>query len=456
MQVSIQKLPKSQIELTVEIPPADFDKYLEKAIENLSKNLEIKGFRKGSVPKEIARNYLSQKDVLEEAANLAVSETYPAALEENKIEAVDSPKIELIKIAPRNPLVYRARVSVLPEVKLPDYKKISAKINEKNKKSFAKNSEVEEKEIDDALFWLQKSRAKYITQNREARVGDFVKLKIKYQKSKMSDGPFFHDREKVNPINRGAKVGELGEEEHEGILGSGYFLPDFEKNLIGMKAGEKKKFCEQVPEAHPSKEMAGKIISLEVVMLMVQEVELPEICDDFAKSLGKFENMASLRQSISDSIKIEKEEKEKQRNRAELIEAIVRESECDLPDVLIDKNVEHEIHHIKDDIEGAGGNFQDYLANIKKTEGSLTSEEDLKKDLRSAAKTRVMISLALRQIAKDEEIKVSEEEIKEGVNKYLKRFSAIEEAKKVDQEQLKLYYEDVIRNEKTFQLLETF
>ncbi len=484
MNVSIQKFPKSKIELTIEIPPADFEKYLDEAFLNLSKNLEVKGFRKGFVPKEIAKEHISEQKLLEEAANLAVSDTYWKAVEESKLEPVDSPKIEVSPVrrsfseggkgAPFNPFIYRVLVPVLPEIALPDYKKISVKINEKNKKDFAKITKVEDKEIDEAVLWLQKSRAKYITVNREARVGDHIKITSNIQ----------HPTSNINKP-----------EEHEGIIGDRYFLPDFEKNLIGMKAGEKKIFSQEIPQNHPNKEMSGKTVDFEVDLNLVSEVELPELNDEFAKSLalpnfvsqnlgglaphsfseggiGQFENFNSFRQSISESMKTEKEEKEKQKNRQEIILEIAKESQIEIPDVLIDKRVKQEIHELQHNVEDSGLNFQDYLENIKKT------EDDLKKELRTHAENQVKISLILLKIAKAEKIEVSDEEAKEKANEYLKRFSGVEEAQKpapyraegsgagpapyraegsgvrVDPEQLKLYYKDAIRNEKVFKLLE--
>ncbi len=440
MNVSIQKFPKSKIELTIEIPPADFEKYLDEAFSSLAKNLEVKGFRKGFVPKEIAKEHISEQKLLEEAANFAVSDTYWKAVEENKLEPVDSPKIEVLKAVQSNPFIFRATVSILPEIQLPDYRKISSRINEKNKKDFAKKTEVGEKEVDEAMAWLKKSRAKYITVLREARVGDHVKIKsnIKNQISPPEADP---------PLAE--KIEDVGEEEHEGVIGDGYFLPDFEKNLIGMKAGEKKSFSQEIPLSHANKEMAGKTADFEVELNLVSEVELPEINDDFVKSLGQFENLDSLRQSISDGIKTEKEEKEKQKNRQEIVLEIAKESRIEIPDILIDKRVEQEIHQLHHNVEDSGLNFQQYLGNIKKT------EDDLKKELRSHAENQVKISLILLKIAKTENIEVSYEEIKEKVKEYLKRFSGIEETQKIDPEQLKLYYEDVIRNEKTFQLLES-
>jgi len=428
MNISVQKMPKSQIELTVEIPSTDFDPFLEKALLNLAKNLEIKGFRKGFVPKEMAKDHISEGALLEEAANLAINDTYQKAIEEQKIESIDAPKIEVIKIAPKNPLVYKITVSVIPDIKLSDYKKIAKNINSDSKKSFSKNTKVEEKEIEEAIKWLQKSRAKQITVNREARIGDYVKVSSKIKKGGLSVG---------------------APEEHEGVIGGGYFLPEFEKNLTGMKAGEQKNFSQEIPSTHANKDFSGQKLDFEAEMKLVQEIEFPKADDEFAKAVGNFENFEALKKNISEGLQIEKQEKEKQKNRQKLMEEIAKEIEMEVPEILVSRKTEEEFLRFKDAIEGSGMNFIDYLTNIKKT------EEDIRKEAGTNAALQVKIALILREIAKKENIIVSREEIEEKTNEYLKRFSSVSEVK-IDPERLKAYYEDVIKNEKAFQLLENF
>lgn len=400
---------------------------MEKALSNLAKNIEVRGFRKGFVPKEMAKDHLSEQNVLEEAANLAVNDTYPKAVEDQKFEAVESPKIELIKIAPKNPLIYKITVSIVPEVKLPDYKKISKNVNSEFKKSFLKNTKIEEKEIKDAINWLLKSRAKYVTVDRGTRIGDYIKMTSKIK-------------------SLGSSVGNA--EEHEAVIGGGYFLPDFEKNLIGMKAGEQKSFSQEISQNHNNKEFAGKNLDFEVEMKLVQEVELPEANDEFAKAVGNFENADALKKNIEEGIKKEKEEKEKQKNRQKLLDEIAREVETEIPDILVERKTEEELLKLKDAVESSGLKFDDYLSNLKKT------EEDIKREARGHAEKQVKIALILRQIAKIEEISAPQQEIEERANEYLKKVSSVEGAGKIDPEHLKLYYEDVIKNEKTFQLLE--
>jgi len=131
MEISIKKLPKSQIEILVRIPVEEFNNFIEKAALDLGKELEIKGFRKGMAPKEIAEREIGPGRILETAANQAIKENYLKAISENKIEAISKPEIEVLKLASGNPFEFKAKISVLPEVKLPDYKQIASQVKKK-------------------------------------------------------------------------------------------------------------------------------------------------------------------------------------------------------------------------------------------------------------------------------------------------------------------------------------
>ena len=153
MKTSIQKLPKSQVEIFFEIPAEEFKDYFEKAVLNLGKDLEIEGFRKGKAPKEIVERELNPGKILEEATNLAARKSYIKVVLEDKIEAIGKPEIYVTKLAKGSPLEFKAKVATIPEIELPDYKNIASKI--KPKEVF-----VEEKEVEEAIDFLQKSRAK--------------------------------------------------------------------------------------------------------------------------------------------------------------------------------------------------------------------------------------------------------------------------------------------------------
>jgi len=450
MKTSVKKLPKSQIELKIEVSAEEFNQFIEKAAAELGKDLEIKGFRKGKVPKEIIEKEVGSEKILIEAADLTVEENYKKAILENKIEAILQPKIEIRKLAKGDSFIFLAKTAVLPEIKLPDYKKIASKI--KRKKNI-----VEEKEITEALKWLQKSRAKFTLKNQAAEIGDFVE--IEYCRSTPLSEP------------RPSRAGSLKPKEadyHETwkdafILGEGHFLPGFEEKLIGMRAGpasapdgatagkEEKEFSLTIPEKHPLRKY-GREITLKVKMNSVQDVELPEIGDQLAKSLGKFENLAELKKNIKEGLNLEKERAESQRVKNEILEEINQASEYEVPEVLITREQEQMLENLKRNVPDSFKiPFVDYLKKIKKT------EKEILDSFLPEARKKVKNFLVLREIGKREKIEVSENEIKEEVNKILKNYQNIETAQKnLDSEKLKDYTKEAIKNEKIFQLLEQF
>ncbi|PIP25006.1 MAG: trigger factor [Candidatus Nealsonbacteria bacterium CG23_combo_of_CG06-09_8_20_14_all_36_12] len=448
MKTTIQKLPKSQIEIFFEIPAEEFKDYFEEAILNLGREIEIEGFRKGKAPKKIIEEKIGPGKVLEEVASLAVKKSYIRAILENKIEAIGRPEIQITKIAKENPLEFKAKVFILPEVNLPDYKKIALKIK-------PKEIPVEEKEVDEAISLLQKSRAKLLAKDGACEIGDFVEISFQSQQI------------------------EGGEEKKDSfILGQGRFIPGFEEELFGMKPGSEKEFSLNFPKNYFNKNLAGKPIDFQVKMISISKIELPEINDDWAKSLGNFENLESLKKNIQEGIKMEKTEEEKQRNRGEILEKIKENASLEIPEILIDYEKGRMIEELKTNLQNQFQmNFNDYLSRIKKT------EKEISDSFLPESEKRVKNFLILREIAKREEISVSDEEIKEKISETLKSYPNVEKAEKelarqnfaeqnlgglarqnfaeqnlggLALEKLKEYYEGVIRNEKVFQFLESF
>lgn len=424
MNPILKKLPKSQIEFEIEISAEEFNRFINQAIFDLGKDLEIKGFRKGKAPKEIIEKEIGQGKILIEAADLAAKENYKKAILENKIEPIAPPEIKIKKLSRGDSFIFLAKTSVLPEIKLPDYKKIAAQVKKKE-------ITVEEKEIDDACRRLQKSRAKLSLKNQPAQKGDFVE--IEYRSSQL-DGS-----ESPSP------------QKDAFILGEGHFLPGFEEQLIGMKDGEEKKGISlTIPEGHLKKDLAGKKIVLEVKMKSVQKIEFPEINDQFAQGLGNFENLSALRKDVKEGLGSEKGRAESQKARNEILDKISETADCEIPEGLVEGEQKRMIESLEKNVsEKLNISFENYLAQIKK------SKKELLDSFLAEAKKGVKNFLILREIGKKEKIEVSEEEIKEEVSKTLTHYPNAEQARKnLDLEGFKEYTKERIYNEKVFQLLE--
>jgi len=323
MRSAVKNLSKSEVELEIEVPAEELNRFIEKACLNLGQNLEVKGFRKGKAPKEFVEKEIGKEKILIEAANLTVEENYRKAVLENKIEAIFQPKIEVKKLARGNPFIFSAKTAVLPEVSLPDYKKIASKIKREE-------ISIEDKEIESALKWLQKSRAKFSAKNQSAQKNDFVE--IEYSSPQ---------------IGREAQKDAF-------ILGEGHFLPGFEEKIIGMKSGEEKE--------NITLNKDGKEIILKIKIISVQDVELPEVNDEFAKSAAKFDNLDALKKNIKQGLILEKEQIEKQRARQEILEKIGEKTKVEIPDVLIENEQKQMLENLKKMVsERLKISFQDYL-----------------------------------------------------------------------------------------------
>lgn len=229
MKAKINKLPDSKTKILFEVPWQELLPYLDKAALKLSENLNIPGFRAGKIPREIVEKEVGQQRILTQGVEFLVGEKYQQYVTENKIEPIGSPKIEILKLAPNNPLSFKVVTEVLPEIELPDYKRIASEIKKQE-------VSVTDKEVEQALNWLQKSKAEFRKLKREAKMGDF--LEIKYKSPQIENNKTFED---------------------SFFLGKGQFVPGFEENLKGMKKEEEKEFAVTFPEEYKTnKDLAGK------------------------------------------------------------------------------------------------------------------------------------------------------------------------------------------------------
>ena len=422
----MKKLPKSQIEFDLEISPEEVSEYLKKAAEELSKEVEIKGFRKGKAPQDVLEKTIGKQAIFEEAGKFAIEKRYETFIKENKVVPIDYPRVDVKKMAEGNPILVNVVVTVYPEIKLADYKKIAKEFS-KNRK---KDVKVEEKELEESLSYIRNSRATEIAVKREVKEGDIAEVNFETRVD-------------------GVKI-EGGESKNHPVkVGDKKFIPGFEENLVGLKAGDKKEFKLKAPADYFKKDLAGKDMEFKVTVNNVLDRVLPELDDEFAKSLGQFKTIEELKNNVKEGMQKEKEEKEKSEFRNSLVEKIAKETKMDLPDVLLDRELEKMVHEMKANIEQHGLDFQTYLLSIKK------SEDDLRDDMKPQAEIRIKAAMVIEEIAKGEEIEVEEEMITKKANEVLHKYKSIDATQKdINPEQLKSYSKMVLINEKVLDLLE--
>ena len=360
--IKINKLPKSEVEIEGEISAEIFESYYEKALKKLGEKVEIDGFRKGKVPENILISKIPESHILEEMAEMALMEEYPKMIEEEKIEAISRPDISITKIARKNPLGFKIRTAVLPELELPDYKKIAKKtIGEVADKE--KDITVTEEEVENTIMDIRKSRA-----------------------------PKIHITDKAK---------EEAEHVHD-------------------------ENCKH--EESENKE--------------TKEPDLLEFNDEYVKALGPFEGVEDFKNKLKENIKLEKENHLKERTRLKIVEKIIEETKVELPEILIQVELDKILYRMESDIAQMGLKFEDYLKHLNKT------IEDLKKEFRGDAEKKAKLALVLNKISKVENITADREQVAREVTMILEHY------KDADPERAEMHAENVLTNEAVFQFLE--
>lgn len=424
---SIKKLPNSEIEIKVTVAWEDWKNQIDLAVENLSKNVKMDGFRPGKAPRSYVEKAVGTKAILEEASEKAIQKTYAELLKKEKINAIGAPKAELLKLAEGNELEYKIKVAVLPEVQMKPWKEKIKKINENYKN---KKIEISQEEIDKEMKRLAESRAKLAPVEREAKIGDNV----------MVDFQVFRDHVVVE--NGTSK-------NHPLILGKNVFIPGFEDNLVGMKAGEEKEFALKFPKEYHEKSLAGNLAQFKVKVNLVQERQLPEVNDEFAKSLGKFENLEALMKNFREGMLEEKKAKNQEDMRNEFLEELLKLVEVDLPEILVHEELHKMIHEFEGQVQSMGMTSEDYLQKMGKT------VDDLEKEWEPQAEKRVKIFLILDEIAKQAEVQVANEKIEEEMNKTLNYYKQVKDGEKnIDMARLYNYVKETLTHQEVFNVLE--
>ncbi len=421
MTHQFKKIDQFQKELTVELTKDDLRNYIERTESILGQDLKVDGFRKGKVPKDQLKNHLDPAVVLQSALDVAVQESMAEVIREEDLDMISFSNLE-VKENTAEKLVYKALLTLFPEVKIKDIAGLKV-----DRKDIA----VEQKEIDDTLNTIRTSQAGYTAKDGPAANGDRVEID-------------FEIKAGGSPVDGGIS------KNHPMMLGEKHFIPGFEENLVGMKKDEEKAFSLVAPENYYRKDMAGKTLDFKVKVNNVQSVRLPEVNDDFIKTLGKFDGVSDLLGSIKEGLLQEKKLKEQQRVRLEILDRLVKASDIPAPDFMVAKQLDSMIQDFDSNLHANDMELGLYLAHVGKT------QDDLKKDWKGEAENQVKRFLLLHKTAKDKNITASHEEIDQELNavvqSILMRGGALQE--NMDVERLKEDIAAKIINEKTLNLLE--
>ena len=362
-KISVKKLPQSEVEIEGELGAEIFEAYYPSALKKIGENLEVPGFRKGKAPENILLAQIPEIKILEEMAELALSEHYPKILETNKVDAIGRPEISILKLARKNPLGFKIKTAVLPAFKLPEYKKIAKDVLRSDLENSKRSDlEVSEEDLENTITDIRKSRAP----------------KVHMAEATPPDLPLSREGKNVPP----------GKGENKGVE------------------------------------------------------DLPEFNDEFVRTLGPFQNVADFKEKLKANIKLEKENAAREKTRLRIVEKIIAASTIDLPEMLVNLELDKILYRMETDITAMGLKFEDYLKHMNK------KTEDLRKDFRKDAEQKAKLALILNEIAKAEKIAADPELVAQEVAAILERY------KEADPERARLHAENILTNEKIFQFLE--
>ncbi len=390
LEITKENLGKSTIKLNIKIPSALMRGYFAKVYNQMAAGVEVKGFRKGHAPKPLTISAIGENRLSQEIINLALTETYGQALKQEKIIPIAPPRINVKMLKDLTvdtaELEYEAEIDLLPEVKIGDYKKL--KVKTKNEK----NNIASQEEIDQVLGHLQRQHATFEEKEGVAELGDRIEMD-------------FEGTEK------GVVLENLTSKNYPVILGSKVLIPEFEEKIIGLKKGDEKEF-----DAKIGPEKDKKTIHFKVKILDVKKVNLPALDDELAKKFGK-NKIDELKKAVSDDIVKQKESAQKRDQENEIVEQLLKIASLEVPESLVEQETHRMIDELKNRIGMMNMPFEQYLAQIKKT------ETDLHADFKEQAEKTVKIGLILGEIAKLEKMDLKDEQVGKKVMEKLLDFA---------------------------------
>ena len=395
MSVKVEKLENNMAKLIIECSAEDFNEAINKAYEKQKKDISMQGFRKGKVPRAMIEKMYGKSIFYEEAVNIIIPTSYRDAVEEAKdVEIVSRPEIEVVQVEAGKPFIYTAKVATKPDVELGEYKGLEYK---------QEKIEVTDEEIENVIKQEQMKNSKTIkVTDRPVENGDDILLD-------------FH--------------GFVGDEEFEGgkaesyplSVGSHSFIEGFEEQIVGKNIDEDFDVNVTFPKDYQAENLAGKPAVFKCKVREINGREMPEINDEFASDVSEFDTLEDWKKEIKDNIKKSKEHQAKHQMEDALVEQAVKNSKMDIPDPMVDLQIEQLEMEFRNQIASQGISYEQYM--------QLTGldNEKMSEQLKPRALQRIQQSLLLSKIAETENITVSDVELDEELKTIAKQYNLPED-----------------------------
>ena len=384
MSLQVEKLEKNMAKLTIEVSAEDLDKAMEKAYQKQKSRISLPGFRKGKAPRKMIESMYGKGVFMEDAVNSLVPQEYTKALGECDLEIVSQPEINVTQMEPGKALIFTADVAVKPEVTLGDYKGVEVPKSE---------IAVTDEEVDAEVKKEQDKNARTVAvEDRAAANGDITTIDFEG----FVDGEAFEGGKGTDyPLT----------------LGSGSFIPGFEDQLVGAKAGDHVEVKVTFPEEYQAKELAGKEAVFQCDVKKVEAKELPELDDDFAQDASEFDTLAEYKEDIKKNLTEKKEKEARAAKENAAVDKAIENAEMEIPDAMVDTQTRQMLDDFARRMQSQGLTMEQYFQFTGMT------AEKMMEEMKPQALKRIQTRLVLEKIAEVENIQPTQEEVDEEISK---------------------------------------
>ena len=384
MSLQVEKMEKNMAKLTIEVSAEELDKAMQNAYLKARGKISIPGFRKGKAPRKMLEQMYGKGIFLEDAANALIPEHYSKALEECDLEIVSQPEIDVTQAEPGKAFIFTAEVAVKPEVTLGEYKGVEVPKSE---------TEVTDEDIDAEIKKEQEKNSRTVTvEDRGAENGDITTIDFEG----FVDGVAFEGGKGTDyPLT----------------LGSGSFIPGFEDQLVGAKAGDHVEVNVTFPEEYQAAELAGKAAVFQCDVNKVETKELPELDDDFAQDVSEFDTLAEYREDVKKNLTEKKEKEARAAKENAAVDKAIENAEMEIPDAMLNTQVRQMMNDFASRMQSQGLTMEQYFQFTGMT------AEKMQEEMKPQALKRIQTRLVLEKIAETENIEVSEDEVNEEISK---------------------------------------
>lgn len=395
MKVTVSKPEKSQVTITVEAEESDLEKFFEKAAEELSKQVKIDGFREGKIPKDVLEKHVGKEAIRAHALEIALPNLYADAVMQEKVQVIARPEIKMVS---EKPFKFEAVVAILPDVEISGHEKIKIK---------KEDVTVSDKDAEELIDHFRKQNATFPEAKREAKMGDRAEIDFDGFDPK-GDVPLEGTSSKNHPV----------------ILGDKMLIPGFEEEIVGMKAGEEKEFELSFPKDYHAEKFKGKKVKFKIKLHKVEEVKMPEVTKEWIKKVTNKEmTPEDFKTEVKDNLKKDREGQVKTKREAEFFEKLLELAKVDIPDALIEEEIDFIMDRTKMDLESKGLNWEQYEKFLE------SQKRDFRADKKEQAENQVKLRLTLAHLYKVEKIEATPEEVKERLEEQLIQFPKEEQEK---------------------------